>query len=152
MVRTSVMNLTLGIMKIKDPRLSKYFSAFPFTLYILHFCHSLNYQWRELNSIIVDPKLTKHRLKMEISDQNDSMFYLCDLYQNGSNNVKNNMKNIFFLNCVLPVLIHQILKEEITPKLCLYLIHSILKVFKEKDICEFIAVLLFGKRLHSEIL
>lgn len=89
---------------------------------------------------------------MEISDQNDSMFYLYDLFQHGSLNVKNNIKNIFFSTCVLPMLINQILKEEISPKLCLYLIHSILKVFKERDICEFIAVLLFGKRLNTQII
>lgn len=152
MVRTSVMNLTLGIMKIKDPRLTKYFSALPFTLYIIHFCHSLNHQWRELHSIIHDSKLTKHRLKMEISDQNDSMYYLYDLFQHGSHHVRNNIKNTFFSTCVLPLLIHQILKEEVSPKLCLYLIHSVLKVFKDKDICELLAILLFGKRINSEII
>ena len=64
MIRTSVMNLTLGIMKIKDPRLARYFATFPFTLYIIHFCHSLNYQWKELSALIKDPKITKHRLKL----------------------------------------------------------------------------------------
>lgn len=57
MVRTSVMNLTLGIMKIKNERVTRYFESFPFTMYVLHFCCGLNDQWKVLDRLIatLDP-------------------------------------------------------------------------------------------------
>ena len=145
------MNLTLGIMKIKDPRLSKYFGTFPFTLYLVHFCLGLNHQWAELEKVIKDNKTTKHKLKMEISDQNDSIYYLHDLFQHGNLTVKSNFKNCLFSICIFPTLINQLMKEAISPKLCLYMFHVILKVFKEKDMSELIACLLFGQRIQSDV-
>lgn len=110
MVRTSVMNLCLGIMKIKDQRLSRYFGTFPFTLYLVNFCHSLNYQWKELDSVVEDPNTTKQKLKMEISDQNDAIYYLHDLYQFGNSTVKDNLRNCLLSLCVLPTLANHLMK------------------------------------------
>lgn len=113
MVRTSVMNLTLGIMKVKNERVTRYFESFPFTVYFIHFCCGLNDQWRMLDRMIatLDPNTytiaqsrMRHRLKMEISDQQDSLYYLYDMYQYGGPRLKQNLKRCLMAYCLMPLL------------------------------------------------
>jgi hypothetical protein len=87
---------------------------------------------------------------MDISDQNDALYYLYDMYQYGSARVSSNLLSCLLSYCVLPVLARSLLAPtSVKPKLALYLLLLMLRIFKDKLLCCLIACLLFGKRIHK---
>lgn len=97
---------------------------------------------------------------MEISDQQDSLYYLYDMFQYGGPRLKQNLKRCLMAYCLMPLLCRSLLlpskeaaKEELlSPKLALYLLLLFLRIFKDRETVTLIAAVLFGRRLHKSLL
>jgi hypothetical protein len=109
----------------------------------------------------------KHRLKMEISDQQDALYYLYDMYQYGSGRLKQNLKQSLMSYCILPVLIGSLIYDKkstteksstgnsekyVSRRLSLYLLLLFLRIFKDAETITLITSVLFGRRIHRSIL
>jgi hypothetical protein len=108
-----------------------------------------------------------HRLKMEISDQQDALYYLYDMYQYGSWRLKQNLKQSLMSYCILPVLVGSLICDQkstteksatvnsdrhLSHRLSLYLLLLLLRIFKDVEIITLIISVLFGRRVHRSIL
>lgn len=103
---------------------------------------------------------------MEISDEQDNLYYLYDVFQYGGPRLKSNLKSCILNYSILPVLIGSLLPQNVNRetvligegpcvlnhKLSLYLILLYLRIFKDKEVANLIANILFGRRIHKELL
>lgn len=142
----------MKIIVVKHERVTRFFENFPFTIYFIHFCCNINEQWANLQKILDNFEPTqRHRLKMDISDQNDSLYYLYDMYQYGSPKVASTLRSCLLSYSILPTLSRSLLSPPtpISPKLCVYLLFLFLRIFKDKLLISLVTCLLFGKRIHK---
>lgn len=91
MVRTSVMNIVLELMKSnkfmildKEEKAQLYFSRFPFTSYIINFACEVNRLITQNHKIIIEhPPIAKHLSSYKV-DLSDYLYYFNDLVAFGT--------------------------------------------------------------------
>ena len=147
---------------VKDQRLSKYFSSFPFTSYILTYCCEIRDRIQKFNSHLLEvshkmetsssPRALKNNhkavMKMYSIDLADYISYLDDLMSFGSEDLAFFIRNAILCYIVLPNLrnIHLDLPR-ILVKSSIYLMFYLFKLINDNKFKETLCLLMLGKQI-----
>ncbi|KRX08625.1 hypothetical protein PPERSA_01878 [Pseudocohnilembus persalinus] len=157
LVRTSVQNIFLGILKQSQNKIlnKKYLCQFPFVLYYINqSCYLLD-QWKQIDDLVLEQNIQKkHILRQLIDDQIDAIFLIEDILD-----VKNQKVNTLYLNSLFnyaffPGLIQAFTfskKGAISLNISLHILTQIFENFQNKTILEYLLLILLGRRINTNL-
>ena len=154
MIRNVVRNIVLQIIKIEEPNLRNFLTAFPFCVYYPHLVFTI----RELiyNLAIIDMGIEKNIkiLKSIHDDLIDLIFYISDLLSLNIESINFILINCLFNDIIFPTIRSLISKkvETVSVLMCFYIILLLFYSIKDELIINSISILLFNNLIGKNIL
>ena len=154
MIRNVVRNIVLQIIKIEEPNLRNFLTAFPFCIYYPH----LVFKLREIiyNLAIIDMGVAKNikTLKIIHDDLIDLIFYISDLLSLNIKSINYILINCLFNDIIFPIFRSLISKkiETVSALMSFYIILLILYSIKDKLIINSVTILLYNNVIEKNIL
>ena len=154
MIRNVVRNIVLQIIKIEEPNLRNFLTAFPFCIYYPH----LVFKLREIiyNLAIIDMGVAKNikTLKIIHDDLIDLIFYISDLLSLNIESINYILINCLFNDIIFPIFRSLISKkiETVSALMSFYIILLILYSIKDKLIINSVTILLYNNVIEKNIL
>ncbi|EAR83388.3 CLEC16A, putative (macronuclear) [Tetrahymena thermophila SB210] len=154
MIRTSVQNIVLGVMKIKADQLEKYLQGFPFiTFYVNNACFMAS-QWIQIDNQIHQADYSNYqKLSDLMSDQIDQILFWEDLIHSCNEQAKKISINSFISYALIPSIFNSFIstkKGKLSIYLSLHILTIILQHISNKEILEIIILTLFGEKINRK--
>ena len=154
MIRNVVRNIVLQIIKIEEPNLRNFLTAFPFCVYYPHLVFKIREIIYNLAKINIDIEKNIKTLKSIHDDLIDLIFYISDLLSLNIESINFILINCLFNDIIFPTFRSLISKkvETVTVLMCFYIILLILYSVKNELIFNSVSILLFNDLIQKNIL
>lgn len=148
MVRTSVRNIVLTVLKMRHPLLDSYATRFPFMFFYVDVSCQLRDTWLALNKSVLDAVLSPGKsLETETSDMIDFLMFFDDFFRIGSEELNRLLANAMLSYAVFPCLISSLSspnKDSLVVNLALYLLFQIYSLISHQPLLDIITIELFS--------
>lgn len=154
MVRNVVRNIILQIIKIEQPYLRKFLTAFPFCVYYPYLIFKLREIILTISNVDFCNKKSIKLFKNTHDDIIDLVFYISDLLNLNIESINFILINTLLNDIILPIMRVLISKkaEKINSLISLYILTLLLYSMKNKFIIDSITILLFNKKIDKNLL
>ncbi|KAF7148088.1 hypothetical protein RHSIM_Rhsim03G0267600 [Rhododendron simsii] len=153
MVRTAIRALTLNVYHVGDECVNDYVSSDPHADYFLNLVKFFREQCISLNTLVLDASknsgpVSTSTIFSAVDEIEDNLFYFSDVISAGIPDVGRILTDSILKLLIFPLLLPSLRREDVDgmkigPMTSLYLLCSILRIVKIKDLANLVAAALF---------
>ncbi|KAG5559714.1 hypothetical protein RHGRI_009283 [Rhododendron griersonianum] len=153
MVRTAIRALTLNVYHVGDECVNDYVSSDPHADYFLNLVKFFREQCISLNTLVLDASknsgpVSTSTILSAVDEIEDNLYYFSDVISAGIPDVGRILTDSILKLLIFPLLLPSLRREDVDgmkigPMTSLYLLCSILRIVKIKDLANLVAAALF---------
>ena len=153
MIRNVVRNIILQIIKIDEPHLRNFLTAFPFCIYYPHLIFKLREIIFTISNININNKKNINHFQNIHDDLIDLIFYISDLLSLNIESINYILINTLYNDIIFPIIRSLISNnlEIVSPLNSLYILTLILYSTKTKLILNSLSIFLFNELIEQNI-